>query len=125
MTKREFLNRWRNDRDFRHSMRCKGIRVIANNVIFFNADGTVREVAGNYIRQPLKTTSQLREVSTMNGIMDYTKEEREYLYKLIDKVFKSSAPSNHCDSCKAKEYRCFYSYNCLIADFIHRLDGED
>lgn len=49
MTKREFIERFKEDYSFRHEMRCKGVRVIADNVIFFNQDGTVRNVAGAYI----------------------------------------------------------------------------
>ena len=49
MSKKEFLKKWRDDRDFRFAARCKGIRVIQNNVIFFNPDGTVRAVAGNHV----------------------------------------------------------------------------
>lgn len=50
MVKSEFLKRWRNDYTFRSDMRRKGIRVIQDNVIFFNDDGTVRAVAGNYVK---------------------------------------------------------------------------
>lgn len=49
MSKVEFLKKWRNDRDFKYDMMRKGIRVIQNNVIFFNNDGTVKSVAGNYV----------------------------------------------------------------------------
>lgn len=49
MSKVEFLKKWRNDRDFKYDMMRKGIRVIQNNVIFFNNDGTVKAVAGNYV----------------------------------------------------------------------------
>ena len=49
MSKREFLNKWRNDRDFRYDMKLKGIRVIQDNVIFFNSDGSIKAVAGAYI----------------------------------------------------------------------------
>lgn len=51
MSKREFLKKWRNDRDFRYDMRRKGIKVIQDNVIFFNPDGSIRAVAGAYIQQ--------------------------------------------------------------------------
>lgn len=50
MTKREFIKRFKEDYGFRHEMRCKGVRVVAGNVIFFNQDGTVRNVAGAYIQ---------------------------------------------------------------------------
>ena len=50
MSKREFLKKWRNDRDFRYDMRRKGIKVIQDNVIFFNPDGSVRVVGGAYIQ---------------------------------------------------------------------------
>ena len=50
MSKREFLKKWRNDRDFRYDMRRKGIKVIQDNVIFFNPDGSVRAVDGAYIQ---------------------------------------------------------------------------
>ena len=49
MTKREFIKRFKEDYGFRHEMRSKGVREIADNVIFFNQDGTVRNVAGAYI----------------------------------------------------------------------------
>ena len=49
MTKREFIKRFKEDYGFRHEMRCKGVRVIADNVIFLNQDGTVRNVSGAYI----------------------------------------------------------------------------
>ena len=49
MSKVDFLKKWRNDYTFRSDMRRRGIRVIQDNVIFFNEDGTVRSVAGNYI----------------------------------------------------------------------------
>lgn len=50
MSKVEFLKRWRSDRDFRYDMRKKGIKVIQNNVIFFNSDGSIKAVAGAYIQ---------------------------------------------------------------------------
>ena len=50
MSKKEFLKKWRNDRGFRYDMRRKGIKVIQDNVIFFNSDGSVRAVAGAYIQ---------------------------------------------------------------------------
>lgn len=50
MTKREFIKKFKEDYGFRHEMRCKGVRVIADNVIFFNQDGTIRNVAAAYIK---------------------------------------------------------------------------
>lgn len=50
MSKKEFLKKWRNDRGFRYDMRKKGIKVIQDNVIFFNPDGSVRAVASAYIQ---------------------------------------------------------------------------
>lgn len=50
MSKREFLKKWRNDRDFRYDAKLKGIRVIADNVVFMNPDGSIRAVAGAYIK---------------------------------------------------------------------------
>lgn len=49
MSKAEFLKKYRNDNEFRFQCKVKGIRVIQNNVIFFNNDGTVKAVAGNHI----------------------------------------------------------------------------
>lgn len=49
MSKVDFLKKWRSDYTFRSDMRRRGIRVIQDNVIFFNEDGTVRSVAGNYV----------------------------------------------------------------------------
>lgn len=49
MSKVDFLRKWRSDWAFRFNMKQKGIRVIQDNVIFFNEDGTVREVAGQYV----------------------------------------------------------------------------
>lgn len=51
MSKVDFLKKWRNDRDFKFDMMRKGIRVIQDNVIFFNENGSVRAVAGNYVKQ--------------------------------------------------------------------------
>ena len=48
MTKREFIKRFKEDYGFRHEMRCKGVRVVADNVIFFGQDGTIKNVAGAY-----------------------------------------------------------------------------
>lgn len=50
MTKKEFIKRFKEDYGFRHEMRCKGVRVVADNVIFFNQDGAVKNVAGAYIQ---------------------------------------------------------------------------
>jgi len=50
MKKADFLRKWRSDYIFRSDMRAKGIRVIQDNVIFFNPDGSVREIAGDYVR---------------------------------------------------------------------------
>lgn len=49
MSKKEFLKRFRNDYDFRMKMVRRDIKVIQDNVIFFNPDGTVKCVAGNYV----------------------------------------------------------------------------
>ena len=49
MSKVDFLKKWRSDRVFRYDMQRKGIKVIQDNVIFFNPDGTVKAVAGTYI----------------------------------------------------------------------------
>ena len=51
MNKQDFIKRFKNDFAFRAEMMAKGIRVIQNNVIFFNPDGTLKAVAGNYIKQ--------------------------------------------------------------------------
>ncbi len=50
MAKKEFLRKWREDRDFRYDMKMKGIRVIGDNVIFLNNDGSIRAVAGAHIQ---------------------------------------------------------------------------
>lgn len=50
MTKREFIKRFKEDYGFRHEMRCKGVRVVADNVIFFGQDGTIKNVAGGLHR---------------------------------------------------------------------------
>jgi len=49
MSKVEFLEKWRSDFIFRSDMRAKGIKVIQDNVIFFNPDGTVKAIAGAYV----------------------------------------------------------------------------
>jgi hypothetical protein len=50
MTKVEFLRKFKTDYAFRAECKFKGIRVIGDNVIFFNPDGTVKYVAGAYIK---------------------------------------------------------------------------
>lgn len=50
MSKADFIQKFHNDYSFRAEARTKGIRVIQNNVIFFNPNGTVKAVAGNYIK---------------------------------------------------------------------------
>lgn len=50
MSKTDFLKKWHSDRNFKFDMMLKGVRVIQNNVIFFNPDGTVREIAGQYVK---------------------------------------------------------------------------
>ena len=50
MSKKEFLEKWRNDRVFRNNMRKRGIKVIQDNVIFFNPDGSIRAVASAHIQ---------------------------------------------------------------------------
>jgi hypothetical protein len=50
MSKRDFLKKYRTDRDFRWDCKAKGIKVIQDNVIFFNPDGTLKAIAGEYIR---------------------------------------------------------------------------
>jgi hypothetical protein len=49
MSKVDFLRKYRNDYVFRAEMRAKGIKVIQDNVIFFNPDGTVKAIAGAYV----------------------------------------------------------------------------
>ena len=49
MTKREFIKRFKEDYGFRHEMRYKGVRVVADNVIFFGQDATIKNIAGAYI----------------------------------------------------------------------------
>lgn len=49
MSKVDFLKKFREDYAFRAEMRAKGIRVIQDNVIFFNEDGSVKYVAGKYV----------------------------------------------------------------------------
>ena len=50
MRKTDFINRYNSDHTFRAEMRAKGIRVIQDNVIFFNPDGSLKYIAGNYVR---------------------------------------------------------------------------
>lgn len=50
MSKVEFLRKYHNDYAFRAECKVKGIKVIQDNVIFFNTDGTVKAVAGAYIK---------------------------------------------------------------------------
>ena len=50
MKKAEFLRKYKNDYVFRADMRRKGIRVIQDNVIFFNPDGSLKEIAGTYVK---------------------------------------------------------------------------
>ena len=50
MSKADFIKKFKNDFAFRAEARRRGIRVIQNNVIFFNEDGTVKAIAGNYIK---------------------------------------------------------------------------
>ena len=50
MSKAEFLTKWYNDRNFKFDMMLKGVRVIQENVIFFNPDGTVKCIAGKYVK---------------------------------------------------------------------------
>ena len=50
MSKVEFLKKYREDFAFRAEARRKGIRVVQDNVLFFNPDGTLRGIAGAYVR---------------------------------------------------------------------------
>jgi hypothetical protein len=50
MSKEKFLAKYRTDYVFRAECRAKGIRVIQDNVIFFNPDGSVKYVAGAYVQ---------------------------------------------------------------------------
>ena len=50
MSKTEFLKKYHRDYVFRAECRRKGIKVIQDNVIFFNADGSVKGVAGAYVK---------------------------------------------------------------------------
>ena len=49
MKKTEFLEKYRNDYVFRAEARRKGIRVVQDNVIFFNPDGSLKYIAGHYV----------------------------------------------------------------------------
>lgn len=51
MSKVDFLKKWREDYTFRAEMRARGIEVIQDNVIFFNPDGTLKAIAGAYVKQ--------------------------------------------------------------------------
>lgn len=50
MAKKDFLKKWRSNREFRLAMMAKGIRVIQDNVIFLDADGNVKAVAGKWVK---------------------------------------------------------------------------
>lgn len=50
MRKADFIKLWNTDFVFRNFAKTKGISVIQNNVIFFNADGSVKSIAGTYIK---------------------------------------------------------------------------
>lgn len=50
MRKADFIKLWNTDFVFRNFAKNKGINVIQNNVIFFNADGSVKAIAGAYIK---------------------------------------------------------------------------
>lgn len=50
MRKADFIKLWNTDFIFRNLAKNKGINVIQNNVIFFNADGSVKAIAGAYIK---------------------------------------------------------------------------
>jgi hypothetical protein len=50
MSKVDFLKKYKSDYVFRAEARAKGIRVIQDNVIFFNPDGSLKAVAGNYVK---------------------------------------------------------------------------
>lgn len=51
MKKADFIKRFKTDFVFRAEARAKGIRVIQDNVIFFNPDGSLKYIAGAYVRQ--------------------------------------------------------------------------
>lgn len=50
MKKAEFIRKFKEDYDFRFDMKRKGIKVVGDNVIFFNLDGTIKCVAGAYVK---------------------------------------------------------------------------
>lgn len=50
MKKAEFLKKYRSDFGFRAECKAKGIKVIQDNVIFFNPDGSMKYIAGAYIK---------------------------------------------------------------------------
>jgi hypothetical protein len=50
MNKEKFLARYRTDFAFRAECRTKGIRVIQDNIIFFNPNGSVNHIAGAYVK---------------------------------------------------------------------------
>jgi hypothetical protein len=50
MRKADFLRKYRNDYVFRAECKAKGIKVIQDNVIFFNPDGSVKAIAGAYVK---------------------------------------------------------------------------
>lgn len=89
MAKKDFINKFNKDYAFRSEMRAKGIRVIQNNVIFFNPDGSLKYIAGNYIKQfPLATISISQREVWQNMENKITKKEKYMLLKGI--VEKSS-----------------------------------
>ena len=61
MCKVEFLRKYRNDYAFRAECKAKGIKVIQDNVIFFNPDGTVKAVAGGCIHRKGKQQKHHRK----------------------------------------------------------------
>ena len=50
MKKTDFIKRFKTDFAFRAEARAKGICVIQDNVIFFNPDGSLKYIAGAYVR---------------------------------------------------------------------------
>lgn len=50
MSKVEFLKKWNSDFAFKAEAKAKGIRVIQDNVFFFNPDGTLKAIAGKYVQ---------------------------------------------------------------------------
>ncbi len=49
MTKKEFLKKWYSDYAFRLVAKSKGIKVIQENIFFFNPDGQLKAIANKYI----------------------------------------------------------------------------